>query len=117
MVLTILQGTTRSITASAIVGADGAPLDVTGWAVLARLRQNSVTGPVVAEWSTTPTGPQGTATASGSAVTIVITPAMSAAWNWRRGVLHAEITEPGVNGRVERIIDVIVHLDREVVTT
>lgn len=112
--LTIPQGTTRTIKASNIKDGAGAALDVTGWSVRAVIRQAGVTGPVVADWSTSPSGPQAQATASGTEVTLAITPAMSAAWTWSTGVLQAELTEPGP-GRVERIIDVLVYLDPEAV--
>ena len=114
--LTITQGTTRAITATNIVDANGAPLDVTGWTVHAVIRRRDTSGPVVAEWvSGTPTGTQGQATAAGTTVTLTITPAMSAAWAWASGVLQAEITEP-ITGRVERIIDTPVSLSPEAVT-
>ncbi|MGH3882113.1 MAG: hypothetical protein ACRDRC_01755 [Pseudonocardiaceae bacterium] len=115
MTLTITQGTTRTVTAADIVDAAGAPLVVTGWSVRAVIRRGAVAGPVVADWSTTPTGSQGQAAATGSTVTLSITPAMSAAWTWTMGRLHCEITEPGPNGRVERIIDEHVYLDPEAV--
>lgn len=139
----ITQGTTRTIKASNIVDGNGQPLIITGWAVLAVIRElvshatrdrqwaaaaswasypssaypsyepSAVTGPMVAEWSTTPTGTQGTATAIDREVTLAITPVMSTAWAWRHGVLHAEITEPVSPFRVERIIDRVVYLDPE----
>lgn len=114
--LVIAQGTTRTIQAAAIVDAAGAALDVTGWSVRAVIRQDTVRGAVVAEWvSGTPSGSQGQATASGSTVSLAITPSMSSAWTWSRGVLQAEITEPG-GARVERIIDRPVILSAEAVT-
>lgn len=136
----ITQGATRTIKASNIVDGNGQPLIITGWAVLAVIRQlyrrsvidrqwataaswsshpsyepSAVTGPVVAEWSTTPTGTQGTATALDREVTLAITPAMSTGWSWEHGVLHAEIREPISPFRVERIIDRVVYLDPEAV--
>jgi len=113
--LTITQGATRQIVASNIVDGNGQPLDVTGWGVHAVIRRRDITGPIVAEWSTTPTGTQGTASVGGTTLTLIITPAMSAAWAWAAGVLQAEITEP-ITGRVERIIDTPVSLNPEAVT-
>lgn len=113
--LTIPQGTTRAITVKNITDADGQPLDVSSWAVHAVARYGGIPGPVVAEWSTTPTGDQAQATASGSTVTLPISPALSSAWTWDMAILHVEITEPGANGRVERIAAVELLLDREAV--
>lgn len=113
--LTIPQGTTRTIKISSITDADGNPLDVSSWAVHAVARDGGVAGPVVAEWATNPTGSQGTATASGTTVTLAIPAAMSSAWYWDTALLHVEVTEPGVNGRVERIASATLVLDHEVV--
>lgn len=110
----IAQGTTRTIRADNITDANGTPLDVTGWAVHAVARRNAVWGTVLSEWSTTPTGAQGTATSTGSTVTLQITPALSTAWNCRRVVIQAEITNPA--GWVERIIDETYDVAREAVT-
>lgn len=115
--LIIPQGTTRLITVTNIVDSAGAPLSVSGWAVHATIRAPGIGSAVVGEWSTTPTGTQGTATTTGSTITILIPAAMSTAWTWSRGVLQAELTEPGINGRTERIIDQPVRLTPEVVTT
>lgn len=116
MSVTITQGADRTIRVSDITDAAGAPLDVTGWAVHATLRNSTVSGPVIAEWHTTPTGDQLDATATGTEVTLAIPADVSAAWVWARGVIHAEIKEPGVDGRTERILDEIAYLDREAVT-
>lgn len=116
MILT--QGLSEVVKVTGIVDADGDPLDVTGWAVAAALVETDEAGQrcdVVAEWSTTPTGDQGQATAVGSTVTLTITPAMSSAWTWRRGVLQAEITEPAPSSRTGRVIDEVCYLDPETV--
>ncbi len=115
--LTIPQGTTRIITVNNIIDGIGAPLSVSGWSVHAVIRAPGIGSPIVGDWSTTPTGTQGTAAAFGTTITLLITPTMSAAWTWSRGVLQAELTEPGPNGRTERIIDQAVHLTPETVTT
>jgi hypothetical protein len=117
MSIVITQGATRPILISDITDADNNPLDVTGWTVRAILRRKTVTGPVIAEWRTIPTGSQGTATAIGREVTLAITPEMSAGWDLTYGILHAEITEPSPGERVERILDEFVYLDPEAVTT
>jgi len=110
--LELAQGTTRSIIVSGIVDANGAALTVTGWAVRAQARRTASDAAVLAEWvSGTPTGTQGQAVAAESTVTLTITPAMSDAWTWTAAVLHIEITEPGADGREERIGDVRLVLD------
>lgn len=115
--ITVTQGTTRTIVISGIVDANGAPLDVSGWAVVAQIRRGTDTGsPLLAEWvSGTPTGTQGQATATGSTIQLAVPYAMSTAWTFRRGLLQCEITEPGPNGRRERIADTAITVDREVV--
>lgn len=111
----VTQGATRTISISGIVDSAGAPLDVTGWAVHAQVRQFAGE-PLLAEWvSGTPTGTQGQATASGTTVELAIPYAMSTAWTWRDGRLHVEITEPGANGRRERIADDRIVVDPEIV--
>ncbi|MGH4009404.1 MAG: hypothetical protein ACRDTH_14845 [Pseudonocardiaceae bacterium] len=115
MTQTIKQGTTTGIKASDL-RIDGVLTDMTGWSIHAVLRRDHVAGAIVAEWHTTPTGSQGQAVAGNGTAELKITPAMSSPWTWSRGVVHAEATEPGVNGRVARIIDEDVYLDREAVT-
>lgn len=115
MTLVIPQGATCTVSATGVVDGNGAPLTLTNWTVHAVIREASVLGAVVAEWSTTPTGSQGQATISGSRVDLAITPAMSAAWTWTRGVLQCEITEPVSPNRVARIMDETVRLSFEAV--
>ena len=110
--LELTQGTTRAIVVSGIVDANGAALAVTGWAVRAQARRTPTGAVLLAEWvSGTPAGTQGQAVADGSTVTLTIPPAMSDTWTWRTAVLHIEITEPGTDGREERIGDVRLVLD------
>jgi hypothetical protein len=115
--LTIPQGTTRQITATNIIGSDGSPLDITGWSVHAVIRAPGIGSPIVGEWSTTSATGIGVASVSGNTMTLLITADMSAAWDWSRGVLQAELTEPGPGGRTERIIDQPVRLSPEAVTS
>lgn len=111
----IAQGTTRTIIISGIVDSNGDPLTITGWSVRAQIRRLP-DSPLLAEWVTgTPTGTQGQATASGTEVRLQVPYAMSEAWTWRVATLHVEITEPGVNGRRERITDVPIVVDPELV--
>lgn len=112
MTQTIKQGTTTSIKASD-VRIDGVLTDMTGWTVYAVLRRDHVGGAVVTQWHTSPTGSQGQAVAGNGTAELKITAAMSSVWTWSRGVVHAEATEPGVGGRVARIIDEPVYLDPE----
>lgn len=111
----VTQGATRTVVVSGIVDSAGAPLTVTGWTVHAQVRE-AQEGPLLAEWvSGTPTGSQGQATASGTSVTLSVPYAMSSAWTFRTGRLHVELTEPGVNGRRERIADERIVVDPEIV--
>jgi hypothetical protein len=114
--LVIPQGATRTIVIAGIVDNAGAPLDVTGWAVHAQARpRNSPTAPLLAEWSSTPTDGQGVASAAGDEVRLHIPHTMSVAWTWVRARLQCEITEPGPDGRRERIADLELILDHELV--
>jgi len=112
--LFIEQGTDQPIVATD-VRIDGQLVDMTGWSVRAVIRQGSTDGPVVAEWSSDPTGSQGQATAGNGTVSLEITPDMSSAWTWRYGVVQAEATEPGQGGRKARVIKKTVYLDPEAV--
>jgi hypothetical protein len=109
------QGTSRTVRAFNIVDGADQPLTVTGWLVHGVARADNDEGPVLAEWSDTPTGFQGRATASGRTVNLFITPAMSLAWVCDRVVIQAKITNPLDATQVERIIDVVYDFDREVI--
>jgi hypothetical protein len=111
----LLQGTSRTVRAFNIVDGAGQPLTVTSWHVHGVARANHDEGVVLAEWSDTPTGMQGSATAVGREVKLFITPAMSLAWDCDRVVIQAKITNPLDATEVERIIDVTFDLDREVI--
>lgn len=112
----------------------GDPMDVTGYPVHAVARacyyrtvrgrpqystwQYRMLSPVVAEWSTTPTGTQGTIIAGGAVtdrVQIHITPAQTSGWRCPMVVIQAEMTDP-VTGFVERVIDEIFDVSMEAVT-
>ena len=127
----INQGTDCWIEATNIInGRTGLPMDVTGYAVHAvararyerrvlgrRVYQYRMNSPVVAEWSTSPTGTQGTAIAGGDVpdrVQLHITPAQTSGWRCPLVVIQAEMTDP-VTGYVERIINEILELDFEAV--
>lgn len=65
--------------------------------------------PIVAEWSTTPTGTQGAAVAGltggtdPNLVTLHITPTQSLSWRCPLVIIEAELTDP-VTGYISRII-------------
>jgi hypothetical protein len=129
----IPQGVDCWIEASNIINVrTGTPMDVTGCAVHAvaralyerrvlgrRLFQYRMLNPVVAEWSTTPTGTQGTAIAGGAItdqVQLHVTPAQTSGWRCPLVLIQAELTDP-ITGYVERIIDEVYEVSWEVVTT
>lgn len=105
-VLTFPQATTRIIWVRNMVDGNGAPLDVTGWAVLATAIGPGALSPVVAQWSTTPTGSQGLATAAGTTISLAVPASMSAAWLIYYAMLNISVTEPGPGGRTERFTPV-----------
>jgi hypothetical protein len=114
----ITQGTSRVVNSRNIVDANGAPLVVTGWQVRAVARANHEAGALLTEWSDTPTGSQGRATALGRTVSLFITPAMSEGWNCDRVAIQAKIINPGdPDNQTERIIDEVFDLDREALYT
>lgn len=112
----LAQGTTRTIDVTGIVDANNQPLDVTGWAVRAVARRNTVSGEVVAAWASgTPAAGEGQATTDAAGVHLTVTPAMSDAWGFDVAILHCEITEPVSPFREERIADVTITNDRTTV--
>jgi hypothetical protein len=129
----ILQGVDCWIEASNIINVrTGTSMDVTGCSVHAvaralyerrvlgrRLFQYRMVNPIVAEWSTTPTGTQGTAVAGGAIpdqVQLHVTPTQSSSWRCPLVLIQAELTDP-ITGFVERIIDEVYEVSWEVVTT
>lgn len=77
--------------------------------------------PVVAEWSTTPTGTQGdaltgtaTTTSDPNTVQLHITPAQSSGWRCPLVIIQAELTDP-VTQYVARIINRVYEIDFEAV--
>jgi hypothetical protein len=111
----------------------GLPINVTGYAVhaVARARwtgrrvlgtwryQPRMIEPVIAEWSTSPTGTQGTIIAGGAVtdrVQIHITPTQSSGWRCPLVSIQAEMTNPAT-GFVSRIISEVYELDMETVVS
>lgn len=75
--------------------------------------------PVVAEWSTSPTGTQGTATAGGSdpnAVVLHITPTQTLTWRCPLVIVQAELTDP-ITGYISRIVDEVFEVAFDATTT
>lgn len=129
----IRQGVDCWIEANSIINVQtGQSMDVTGYSVHAvaralyerrvlgrRLFQYRMLNPVVAEWSTTPTGTQGTVVAGGAVpdrVQIHVTPTQTAGWRCPLVMIQAEMTDP-FTGYVARIINEVYEVDFEVVTT
>lgn len=125
---TIPQGATCAITAMDI-RIDGQLVDMTGWTIHAVLRRDHVGGAIVATWRNLPGAGEGLAEVAPADLAVDpmavgqkwvylrITPDMSSAWTFFRGVVHAEATEPSGNPpRKVRIIDEPVYLDPEAVT-
>lgn len=124
----IQQGVDCWIEANSIVDVrTGASIDVTGFHVVAVARAIYDGGrfvygkpnasrrsymyrmitPVVAQWSTTPTGTQGTIVAGGAVtdrVQIHVTPTQTEGWRCPLVIIQAEMTDP-VTGYIARIID------------
>jgi hypothetical protein len=138
----IRQGVDCFITASNIIGVTtGEPVDVTGYTVYAAARAiygdryhlgkpNVVRGwwwsaaayaPIIAEWSTSPTGTQGTVIAglsNGGTVTnqiqLHVTPTQTSTWRCPLVIIQAEMTDPNTNF-VGRIIDEIYEVNFAVI--
>lgn len=104
--LTIPQGTSWGI--SWPVTENGEPAAIDGWTVKAQIRSVAPSSTVLHEWSTE----AGNATTEGSAVTLLLNPASSAAWAWTRGVYDVELTSP--DGTVYRIAEGAVYVSLEV---
>jgi hypothetical protein len=114
--ITLAQGATRTIVISGIVDANGVALDVSTWSVRAQARPAPRSTVLLAEWvSGTPAAGQGQATAAGSEVRLAVPYAMSEPWTFTTAVLQVELTEPGGSGRRERIADIQLVLDPEIV--
>ena len=105
-VLTFPQATTRTIWVRNMVDGNNAPLDVTGWAVLATATGPGPLSTVVEQWSTSPTGNQGQATATGTSISLAVPASMSASWLIHYAMLDISVTEPGPGGRTERFAPV-----------
>jgi hypothetical protein len=125
----IMQGVDCWISASNIINVrTGVQMNVTGYTVTAvacALYRRQVLGqyrwqqqwrmnnPIVAQWSTTPTGTQGLATAGTNAVittqpidqvTLHVTPAQTANWRYPLVIVQAKLIDP-VTGFDARIIN------------
>lgn len=117
----IRQGCDIWLTAGNITDVTtGLPMDVTGYTVYAAARaryrrqvlgrnfyQYRMVSPVVAEWSTSPTGTQGQATAGGAItnqVQLHVTPTQTEGWRCPLVIIQADLVNP-VTGYVARIVD------------
>jgi len=104
--ITIPQGTSWGIAWPIL--DDGEPADLTGWTVLAQVRETAESAEVLHEWGTL----RANATVSGGQVTLYVQPTDSATWTWRRGVYDVELTAP--DGTVYRISEGPVYVSPEV---
>uniref|UniRef100_UPI003F493DB7 hypothetical protein n=1 Tax=Pseudonocardia sp. CA-138482 TaxID=3240023 RepID=UPI003F493DB7 len=85
-----------------ITDAAGNPLTVTGWSVRAQVRY-SHSDTVLFEWNTAGGVGIGSAQASGTTVTILLTGSESPAWTWTTAVYDVYLTDPG--GVPTRIVE------------
>lgn len=115
--LEIKQGEDCTLVVSGIVDNAEQPLDITGWSVRAMARPNALSGVLWQEWSTDPSGTQGTARVVDGDVELDVPHDMSSAWTWpgQAGVLQVEATEPSGEQRVARVGDRRIYLDPEAV--
>lgn len=119
MTITLRQGVDESIIIPDLVDDSGAALDPTGWAIAAVVRHWGDPGPVVATWSDDPSEGEGQANvidagANGKQIELVLTPGLSAAWEWSRGQLMCKATEPDGEQRTARFADELVLLDFDI---
>jgi hypothetical protein len=105
--LTVPQGTTWQASWPMVDDA-GAPLLVDGWDVQGQVRSSASSATVLHTWSSS----DGSAEATGSTVSVSVTPAVSTAWAWRTGVYDVEVTDPA--GPVLRVVQGRVLVDREI---
>lgn len=97
--ITVPQGAAWSRTWS-ITDSNNQPLTVTGWSVRAQIRL-SHDDLVLFEWNTTGGVGIGTATASGTTVTVALNGADSAAWTFTKAEYDVYLTDPrGVPTRI-----------------
>jgi hypothetical protein len=101
-VLTFPQGTTSPISVNSIVDGNGAPLNITGWAIDAKAVGPGTPSPLVAEWSTSPVAGQYQATVIAPGTAISFDVASTMPWSSSYAILNITVTEPGVGGRVEK---------------
>ncbi|WP_372663581.1 hypothetical protein [Amycolatopsis kentuckyensis] len=104
--LTIPQGTSWGISWPVTENGEAAAIDA--WTVKAQIRSTPTSPTVLHEWSTE----AGNATTEGSAVTLLLNPASSTAWTWKRGVYDVELISP--DGTVYRIAEGAVYVSPEV---
>lgn len=116
--ITIKQGTDFFFDANGLKDAAGNQLDVsTGYTLRAVARAGHVRGQLVADWSTSPAGSQGSVIMGGSVVDrvrLVGTPSQTTPWTCAIVVIQAELTNP--TGQVARIIDETCAVSPEAVT-
>jgi hypothetical protein len=99
-----------------IVDDSGVQLDVTGYAVEAVARAGHEQGEIMARWSTSPGGGQGTIIAGGSVIDrirLVVTPAQTETWTSAFVVIQAEMMS--LTEKKSRPIDNVYQLKREAV--
>lgn len=123
----IKQGTDCWITAANITAvATGLPIDVTNYTCYAAARaryhrqvlgrayyQYRMISPVVAEWSTTPTGTQGEIIMGGTPtnqVQIHVTPTQTEGWRCPLVIVQAVLIDP-ITGYESRIVNSVFELD------
>lgn len=123
----IRQGCDVWISASNITDVTtGLPMDVSNCTVYAAARaryrrqvlgrnlyQYRMISPVVAEWSTTPTGTQGQATAGGvitNQVQLHVTPTQTEGWRCPLVIIQADLIDP-VTGFTARVIDQVYEIE------
>lgn len=113
--VTVTQGADCTIQVTGIVDADGATLDLSNWTIVAQARERPGST-LLAEWSDSPTGDQGTATgnADGS-VGLDVPAAMSDGWSFSRALLHVEAHEPVGDEREARVGEANVYVSPAIV--
>lgn len=109
-------GTDCFIDAYDIVDADGAQLDVTGYAVRAVARAYHEHGEILTVWSTTPDPGEGTIIAGGDVIDrirLVVTPEQTERWDCYFVLVQAETVN--LVGRTSRPIHKVFQVSQEAV--
>jgi hypothetical protein len=105
--LLLKQGADITVLLTVVDGAGAAIMDPSGWVAAAQIRAYPG-GPVLFEWSTTPTGGQGQATLAYnpttgvSTLSLTVTKAQSSLFTWSAGLWDCYLTDPssGLTGCV-----------------